>query len=305
MTRAAAVGGTALTAVLAGIAAALGVFARGSGTFETVTSARGEVYEMAADGVYAHSSKALVAEGLGWDVFTLLAIVPALALVTPAVVRGSFRGLLVAAGLLGYAAYLYLEYAVTWAFGPMFPLHVGILAISVVGLVAVGAWIVERRDVAAPVDRYPRRAYAILTLGMSAMLTVLWSARIATGLGASVPELAGETTMTVQALDLGLVVPLSVVLAAAVLARTRAGELAGTAFLVLFVAMSGAIAAMMVSAWIVTGESTVVPLTAFTAAALAGAFVAVRAFGSVGPGSFQTPATRPSRTRAQESLRSP
>ena len=54
---------TGLTAVLAGIAAGLGVFARGSGTFEPVVSARGEAYEMAVDGVYAYSSKALVAEG--------------------------------------------------------------------------------------------------------------------------------------------------------------------------------------------------------------------------------------------------
>jgi hypothetical protein len=38
-------------AALAAIAAALGVFARGSGEFITVTSARGQSYEMATTGV--------------------------------------------------------------------------------------------------------------------------------------------------------------------------------------------------------------------------------------------------------------
>ena len=280
--RAAAV--TGLTAVLAGLAAGLGVFARGSGTFEPVVSARGEAYEMAVDGVYANSSKALVAEGVGWDVFTLLVVVPALAVVTILLLRRSTPALLVSGGLLGYTAYMYLEYAVTWAFGPMFPLHVAILAVSTAGLVVLGT---EMARLAGPArERFPRRAYAALTGGMAALLTVMWTARIAAGLSSTTPALAGETTMTVQALDLGLVVPISVLLAGAVLAGSRAGMLAGASFAVLFVAMSAAIGSMMVSGWVMTGESTVVPLSVFGLASVGGLFVAwrcVRAFARQSP----------------------
>lgn len=270
-----------LVAALAGLAAGLGVFARGSGEFATVTSARGETYEMALDGVYAFSSKALVAEGVGWDVFTLLVAVPALALTIPAVVRGSLRGLLVAGGLFGYFVYMYLEYAVTWAFGPVFALHVAILAVALVGLVAVGALVAaagveDRFD-----ERFPRRAYAALNLTMAVLLVGLWSARIADGLSASVPELHGEVTMTVQALDLGLVVPLTVLLAAAVLRRREVGRIAAAAYSITFLAMSAAIASMMVSAWIVTGDPAVPPIVTFGLAAVAGIYVSVRIFGSV------------------------
>lgn len=59
---AALAGGVAL---LAAVAAALGVFARGDGSFVTVTSARGEVYEMATTGVYANNALQVVAEGVG------------------------------------------------------------------------------------------------------------------------------------------------------------------------------------------------------------------------------------------------
>ena len=65
-------------AALAGIAAGLGVLARGDGVYETVTSARGEVYEVATSGVYAGNARQLVAEGVGWDVFTVLVTVPAM-----------------------------------------------------------------------------------------------------------------------------------------------------------------------------------------------------------------------------------
>jgi hypothetical protein len=92
----------ALVALLAGLAAGLGVFARGDGAFESVTSARGEMYDLATSGVYANNALQLVAEGVGWDVFTLLVAVPALAVAAWLVARGSFRGTLAAAGMLVY-----------------------------------------------------------------------------------------------------------------------------------------------------------------------------------------------------------
>jgi uncharacterized membrane protein YhaH (DUF805 family) len=271
----------AVVSVLAGIAAGLGVFARGSGEYMAVTSARGETYEMAVDGIYAYSSKALVAEGVGWDVFTLLVAVPALALTIPAVARGSFRGLLVAGGLFGYFVYMYLEYAVTWAFGPAFVLHVAVLAVAVLGLVATSSAIADDGVSDRFDGRFPRRAFASLNLAMAALLVLLWSARIAEGLATETPDLAGEVTMTVQALDLGLVVPVTALLAIAVLRRRDAGQVAAAAFSITFLAMSAAIASMMISAWIVTGEPAIPPIVTFGLAALAGTLVAVRIFGSL------------------------
>ena len=93
---------------------------------------------MATDGLYAYNALRLVAEGVGWDVFTLIVIVPALLGLTLWVARGSFRGRLVAVGLLGYFAYMYLEYAVTWAFGPLFALFIAIYAASLLGIVWIG-----------------------------------------------------------------------------------------------------------------------------------------------------------------------
>jgi hypothetical protein len=40
-------------ALITGLTAGAGIFLRGGGTFETVESVRGEVYEMAVDGIYA------------------------------------------------------------------------------------------------------------------------------------------------------------------------------------------------------------------------------------------------------------
>lgn len=291
-TRAATAALCAVVALLAGAASALGVFARGDGTFATVTSARGEIYEVATSGVYADNARQVVAEGVGWDVFTLVVAVPLLLVGAALVVRGSFRGALLAAGMLGYFAYTYLEYAVTWAFGPLFGLFVGICAGSLVGLLGMGAMVAHAGVRERFSDEFPRRAWAGLSIGMAFLLTVLWIGRIAEGLAADTPVLHGETTMTVQALDLGLVVPASVMLAILALRRIPAALAAVAAFAVTFVAMSAAIASMMVSAWLVTGVLELPPIVIFTAAALAGLLLAARMFRSVRAG-VQSDTTQP------------
>ena len=104
--RRATAGLCAFVGALAGVAAGLGVFGRGDGTFVSATSALGESYELAVGGVYAGSARQLVAEGVGWDVFTLIVAVPILLVAALYVARGSFRGALVAAGMLGYFLYM-------------------------------------------------------------------------------------------------------------------------------------------------------------------------------------------------------
>ncbi len=275
----------AFVGVAASMAAALGVFARGDGTFVPVTSAVGEAYEMAVGGVYANSSRQLVAEGIGWDAFTLIVAAPVLLLTSIFVARGSFRGYLAAAGMLGYFLYMHLEYAVTWAFGPMFPLFIVVTAASLIGIVGMGTLIADAGVRDRFDERFPRRRYAALTIGMALLLTVMWIGRIVDGLNTATTVLHGETTMTVQALDLGLVVPTSVLLGLATLWRHPAGTAAAAAFSVTFAAMSAAIAAMMVSASIVTGTLQLPPIILFGVATLAAIVLIARIDASLGPSS--------------------
>jgi len=108
-----------VVAILAGTAAAVGVFFRGDGSVETVVSPRGERYEMIVSGVYRYNAQRVVAEGIGWDIFTLFAAVPALLLCLIWLARGRIRARLFAVGVLAYLFYQYLMYSVTWAFGPL------------------------------------------------------------------------------------------------------------------------------------------------------------------------------------------
>lgn len=280
-------------AVLAGIAAALGVFARGGGTLESVINERGVPYEMATTGVYAYNAQRVVAEGIGWDIFTLLIAVPALVVAAFLVARGSFRGRLFAAGLLGYFFYQYLEYAVTWAFGPLFLLFVAIYAASLAGLVWIGVSIARDGVAGRFGERFPRRSWAVLSIAMASMLTLLWLQRIAAALGGDLlgGGLTSETTMTVQALDLGLVVPTSIIIAVLVWRRGAAGQVLAAVYSVTFVAMALAIVAMLLSAWAAEGNLELPPVAIFGLAAAAAVAIGLRMYRSVIPVAHGSPPT--------------
>jgi hypothetical protein len=275
------VGGIAL---LTAVTAAAGIFLRGGETFVTVTSVRGETYEMATTGIYAWNAKRLVAEGVGWDLFTLLFAVPALLFALPGLLRDRLGAKLFALGILAYLFYQYLMYAMTWAFGPLYLPFVAIYALSLVAI----AWVVSRVPVAELPDRFgdafPRRGMAILSFVLAALLLLMWLGRIVPALTGDVQGvLLGQTTLVVQALDLGLIVPLALFTGVTAWRGSAMGYLLSSTVVVKAFAMASAICAMLLVAWAYEGRLEVPPLILFGTAAAVSAWLAVRMFGSLEP----------------------
>jgi hypothetical protein len=269
-----------VVAVAMAVAAAVGVFARGDGATLMTTSIRGETYAYATTGVYAYNAERIVAEGVGWDWFTLLVAAPALLVAVRWVARGSLRGRLFAVGLLGYAFYQYFMYAVTWAFGPLFPLFVAIYAASLVGIV----WIVRGIGLAElttlQTGRFPRRGMAIVSAVIAVVLTGMWTQRIAAGLRGDwdAAMLLGSTTMVIPAMDLGLIVPLSLWTSVALWRSRPLGVLLAAVLVVKGFAMAAAIVAMLVSAWALGGSAEIPALLLFAGFALALGWLGVRMY---------------------------
>ncbi len=272
-------------ASLAGVVAAIGVLDRGDGAVALVTSERGVMYEMATTGVYANNAQRVVAEGVGWDLFTLLVAVPALFVGAWLLHKGSFRGTLFTLGVLGYLLYQYLEYAVTWAFGPLFLAFVVLYGASLLAIVGI-VGLVAREGVAGRFSEdFPRRGWIALSATMSLLLTALWLGRIKVALDGDLAAagLTSETTLTVQALDLGLIVPILLLSAALAWQRSMIGYALATSSSVMFVGMAGAIVGMLLSAAVVEGVVEVVPMAIFGIAGVAGVAVGARALQAVIP----------------------
>lgn len=271
-----------VVAVLSAVAAGAGVFARGSGDTGTATSIRGERFEYHRDGVYAFNAERVVAEGVGWDALTLFGAAPALALAAFGVSRGGLRATLLAVGLSACFFYQYFMYALYWALGPLTPLHLAIFVLSA----TVEVLLVVQVDVSGLPSRFdsrfPRRTMVGYCLFMALLLTAMWSARFATALSGDVDGLLlGSTTLTVQVLDLGLIVPLSLVTAAAVWRRASVGYLLAPALAVKGIAMTAATCAMLLVAASVEGTLDVASFTVFALATVASVWLACRMFTSM------------------------
>ena len=182
--------------------------------------------------------------------------------------------------------------------GPLFLLHVAIAGLSLGGMV----WLISDLAPAAatlePAPGFPSRSWAALALAMAGLLELMWAGRIFQALGSTAGTdsmLAGGTTLTVQAIDLVLVLPTLVISAIAALRRTVAGELAAAVVVVVFVAMAAAIDAMLLSAGLINGEFEWPPIAIFGAAALAGLIIGWRMYAILGSSqSEHVPAQQPS-----------
>lgn len=272
-------------ALTAGVVSAVGVFGRGDGSVTSVVNVRGVEFDMATTGVYAYNAERVVAEGVGWDVFTLVVAAPALLIAARLVALGSFRGELFALGVLGYLVYQYFEYAMGWAFGPLFLPFVVLLGASVLAMLGIAAQVARAGIVGRFGERFPRVAWAALSVTMAVLLTFMWLGRIRQALDGDLAAagLTSSATLTVQAIDLGIVVPLLVLSAVLAWRRSALGYAFVTSLSVTFMGMAGAIVGMLLSAALVEGVVEVVPIAIFGLAALAGLAVCVRAYRAVIP----------------------
>jgi hypothetical protein len=280
------VGLVAGVAVLVATTSAIGVFAGRSTAIVEVTGVRGDVYPMVSEGIYRYNSERAMAEGFGWDLFTLAVAVPALMAVAFALTRWTVRARLVALGLLAYAFYQYLMYALAWAFGPLFLLFVATYALSLVALVRIGASFDSATARSLVSEAFPRRGMIALCSLLTAALTGMWMQRIVAGWrdDFDTAMLDGQTTMVVQALDLGVVVPLAAFTAWALWRVRPIGYLLSAVFVVKGVAMAWAICAMLLSAWATEGELEIGSLILFAGFGAAATLLAFKVFATLAPG---------------------
>ncbi len=271
-----------VAAALGGAASAAGVILRGDLATAEYVTVRGEIVQVVTDGVYRFNAEGIVAEGVGWDIVTLFVVVPATLVALALVWRGSLRASLITAGLLAYFCYQSAQYAVFWAYGPLYPAYVATLAFSVfaLGLLLYGLDLNALRQRIGP--SFPRRAIVGYSIAVVVILAGLWLPVIAGTLGGEVgDELEGASTLVVPAFDLGLLVPLAILTGIAVYQRLPVGYLLAIIVLVKGASMALAIAAMLVVEWLVTDELVLPPLLVFATVAVVSVAIAARALRSI------------------------
>jgi hypothetical protein len=273
---------TILIGLLAAFAALAGFFWPRPGAPTAFTSARGEAVTLSGSGLYAADTISSAAQMQGNDLVTLTLGLPLLVVATYLAQRGSLRGRFLLTGTLGFFLYTYASMAFLTAYNELFLVYVALFSLSLFAFV-LAMMSIDVADLPRHFSpQTPRRAIAAMLYFVAAFLTLAWLGRIIPPLlNGTIPPLDNTTTLVIQALDLGVIVPAAFLSATLLLKRNPWGYLLGTVVVMKFLTMGAAVSMMGVMMARRGVPVTIIETVIFPAIVLINLYLAVRLLRSI------------------------
>jgi hypothetical protein len=252
----------ALTAALAGLWP-------GEGTPYSLTNFRGEQVTINARGLYYWDTVSSAAQMQANDLVTLLLGLPLLAISFWLSQRSSLRGRLMLAGTLGFILYTYITMSFGAAYNQLFLVYVALFSLSLFAfIISMMTFDLQTLPVHFS-HKLPRRGIAALLFFAAAFLSLAWLGRIAPTLYQDqVPTLENTTSMFIQAMDLGIIVPVCVLAGILLLRRNAWGYLLASVGMMKFLTLGIAVSLMGLNMARVGVPISVVELGVFPSMAL-------------------------------------
>jgi len=227
-----------LAAVLAGLWP-------GEGEPYSLTNFRGEEVTINARGLYYWDTVSSAAQMQANDLVVLVLGLPLLAISFWMTLRGSLRGRLLLTGTLGFILYTYITMCFGTAYNKFFLVYVTIFSLSLFAFILSMMSFDLKTLPAQFSEKLPRRGIAALLYFAAAFLTLAWLGRIAPTLfGDQIPLLENVTSMFIQVMDLGIIVPLCVLAGTLLLRREPWGYLLASVGLLKFLTLGIAVTLM-------------------------------------------------------------
>ncbi len=234
--------------VLAFFAAAMGLFYQTPGESYAYTNHRGETVTINGHGLYTYDTVSSAAQERGNDMITLLVGLPLLVISSWFAFRGSLRGQLLLCGTFGFFLYTYLSMSMLTSFNALFLVYVALFALSLYAFV-LNMMAFDLSSLSQHFSsQLPRRWIAGLLFVIATFLSLAWLGKIGQPLLQNqIADLQNGTTMVIQALDLGLIVPLAVISGILLLRRSAWGYLLASVFVLKAITLGLAVSAMAIN----------------------------------------------------------
>lgn len=162
-------------------------------------------------GIYAYDSVSTASQGIASDIITLFVMVPALIFALVLYRKDRFIGKILMLGLSGYFLYTYMSYTFLWMYNQLFIIYVMLMSMSLFLLIMSFTSIDQTTIQSQFKDTLPRRFLSNYQIFIGVMIGLLWLGKIFPTLMERVtPEgLDHYTTLVIQAMDLGFLVPVA------------------------------------------------------------------------------------------------
>lgn len=233
---------------LALLAAGAGVFWQGTGESYPFETLRGETVMIRGHGLYRYDTVLSSSQEVGQDVVTLLIGIPLLVAGIVISRKGTMRGQLLLTGALGYFLYTYGAMSFLTAFNPFFLVYVALFSLSLFGFILAMMNLDVDEVVRHISDGFPRRAVSIYFIAIAVFLSLAWLGLVTIPSLTWTPPYGLESaiTLVIQAIDLGVVVPVSFITATLLLKRSGWGYVLSAVLLIKIIMMGAALIAMII-----------------------------------------------------------
>lgn len=266
--------------VLSILASAAGIFLETEGEEFEFTTLRGEVVKIKGSGLYKYESVSMASQAIAQDIVTLVVGVPLLIVALALFKNNRLKGKLLLAGTLGYFLYTYTTYAFLAAYNEFFLVYVVLFSLSLFSFI----FTIQIIDIKRLSNRFskklPRKTTAVFSILLGLVILLMWLGRIIPSLiDGSIPVgLESYSTLVIQALDIGIIIPIAIISAVLLLKNRPWGYLLTSIFLIKSLTLSAAVSAMALAqikagVEISTGEIIVFPTIFIIGAVLTAALL--------------------------------
>jgi hypothetical protein len=237
-----------LIAVSSLTATTIGIFSnqdQGQSEFKSVF---GQTISIYGKGLYKNDSEAMASQAIAQDYITLFLGIPLLLLSFYFAKKGLMKGRLLLTGTLGYFLYTYTSYSFLSMYNKMFLVYVLLMSASFFAFTMM----MISFDMGT-LQGYFRQQLPVKWIGgfllfVSFIFAMMWLGKIVPSLLSDAPPAGLEhyTTLVIQALDLGFVIPVGILAGIFVIKRTAFGYLLSSIMIIKDITLITALTMMII-----------------------------------------------------------
>jgi hypothetical protein len=237
-----------LITLLSLFAAVYGVFSSQSYDKTEFTTIGGEIVKMYGKGIYHNDSVAIASQAISQDIVTIILAAPLLIISLFLANKGLIKGRLLLSGTLGYFFYTYTSYSFLSMYNKFFLIYVALMSMSFFALtLMITSFDIDNMKSYFN-DKIPRKFIGGFLLFMSFVIGLMWIGKIGLAfLKGGYPEgLEYYTTLPIQVLDLGFVIPIAIIAGIFLIKNKSLGYLLAPIMIIKEISMLTAITAMII-----------------------------------------------------------
>lgn len=241
---------TVLIVILSFIAAAVGIFSGGEpGGRHVFISVHDEAVILYGRGLYQNDSVSMAAQAIAQDIVTILIGIPMLIVSLCFFRKGLLKGKILLGGTLAHFLYTYMSYSFTSMYNCLFLMDVALMSLSFFAFVLIMMSFDINTLSESFGEKMPVKSISGFLLFLGTAIGLMWIGKVVSPLmtGTAPAGLEHYTTLVIQAMDLGLIVPVSILSGVLLLKRKAFGLLLSSIICVKGLTMLTALTAMIIS----------------------------------------------------------